>query len=157
MAGNQTILVLGGIILFSYLILNFNNASITQLNLSLENEAIITATAVGQSIIDEAQSRAFDENTVSNFVDKVADLSLSLKSDNEVNSTDYDDVDDYNGMKRTETLGRLGNFDLEVEVYYVNKSTLAKSFAPTFSKRIDVKIKNNYLPNEIKLSHVVSY
>lgn len=63
MAGNQTMLVLGGIVLFSYLILNFNNASISQLNLSLENEAIITATAVGQSIIDEAQSRAFDENT----------------------------------------------------------------------------------------------
>lgn len=53
MAGNQTMLVLGGIVLFSYLILNFNNASISQLNLSLENEAIITATAVGQSIIPE--------------------------------------------------------------------------------------------------------
>ncbi len=157
MAGNQTMLVLGGIVLFSYLILNFNNASISQLNLSLENEAIITATAVGQSIIDEAQSRAFDENTVSNFVDKVQDLSLTLKADGEAGATQYDDVDDYNGMKRTENLGRLGRFDVEVEVYYVNKSTLAKSFAPTFSKRIDVKIKNNYLPNEIKLSHIVSY
>lgn len=85
------------------------------------------------------------------------DLSLTLKADGEADATQYDDVDDYNGMKRTENLGRLGKFNLEVEVYYVNKSTLAKSFAPTFSKRIDVKIKNNYLPNEIKLSHVVSY
>lgn len=159
MGSNQTILVLGGIILFSYLILSFNNASIIQLNMSLENEAIISATAVGQSIIEEIQTRAYDETTVSNYVGDTDDLSKQLGKDmGEATPNQFDDIDDFNDINRTETLGRLGDFTARIKVYYVNRNNPnSKSFSPTFSKRIDVTVKNLYLPDSVMITNVVSY
>lgn len=55
----------------------------------------------------------------------------------------FNDVDDYNGYKRTATSGGLPGFLLTVEVYYVSTSNLElPSVSRTYYKRIVVTVTN---------------
>jgi hypothetical protein len=127
----------------------------------IENETIITATSVGQSIIDEISMKAFDERTVDIFrlttsqLTPVASLGIDASEDN---VKKYDDIDDYRNYKRIDYLPRLGMFTTFVCVKYANTATLDSIQTPTFLKRIDVSVViNSGMKDTVKLNHYISY
>jgi hypothetical protein len=164
----QQLLTIGGIIIFTFLILSFNSSSINQSAYSDFNEAILVATGLGQGLIEEIHSKAFDENTVSSAVDDISNLSpiYELKYDSgEITNTTFDDVDDYNGYSRDYTDKLFDNFNASVKVYYVNESNPAQSSSiQTFAKKVTITISNPYLTikeNEsvgtLEFSSIITY
>jgi hypothetical protein len=159
MGSSQLMLVLGGILLFSYLVLSFQSTTNQNYDLALENEAVITAAAIGQSFLEKIQVKAFDENTVSSEAKNPSQLSSYLGVEGgEFYEYEYDDIDDYDAFQDSVMLKRLGNFYVVVDVYYVNRSNPGQiSGSATFSKRIDVEIDNIYLKDPLQLNSIVSY
>jgi len=161
MNGGQQILALAALTLLSYLILSFGNTSNLFLETGLFNESVISGSALAQSLIEEIQSRAFDENTISQALTSVDNLTLSNSfgpDAGEFSSIDYDDIDDYNGFVLSDTLSRMGNYNAAVDIYYIvefNPDT--RSIERTFSKRIDIKITNPAVNTNITFSSIVSY
>ena len=123
--------------MLSYLSLTFYGSSGSQTSTMIENETIITATGIGQSLIDEISVKAFDEKTISSPVSMTAGLTPvdSLGFDaTETNVNKYDDIDDYRYYKRIDYLPRLGMFSIFASVKYANPTTLDSIQIRTFLK-----------------------
>jgi len=150
-------LVIGAMGLMGLLSLTFQRTSSDNDSASLMNEAVIYASGYSQSLMDEIQTKAFDEKTKSTSVTKVDSLSLVLGPDGETYAQ-FDDIDDYHGYAHTDTLSRLGTFRTGIRVHYVSTmSPDTKSLLRTFSKRIELQVFNSYLPDTLSVMHVVSY
>lgn len=161
MLSTERLLIIGGLILLSIIVLSFNTNSLEQTSNNLNNEAMITGISLGQSLLEEISSRAFDENTVNTNVSSPNDLTVPPnlgKESGEIISTQFDDIDDFDGFARNDSLPRLGVFNLRSEVYYVNANTPnTKSNVRTFNKRIDIKIANIYMADTLTLHKILSY
>ena len=161
MSSIQQFLVIGGLFLLGILILNTNKANSISSDQIYNNEAVIAGTGAGQTLINQILSKAFDEKTVTSAVTKISDLTPAAKlgKDTGENSiTEFNDVDDYDSYSDTETIGRLGDFDIKISVYYVTyNSPDVKSSTATFLKRIDVAVTNSLLKDKLKFSQLVSY
>lgn len=157
----QTFLVVGSIAALTYTILNINNAVGTQTTKQLDNEAIFTATGIGESLLEEIDLKAFDEKTISsriNSADSLTSSSFLGTESGEFSYTAFDDFDDYNDYVKIDSLNRLGVFYSQIDVYYVTTmSPDTKSLSRTFSKRIDISIINKYLIDTLFFSKVTSY
>lgn len=154
-------LVIGSIFLITILILNFYTANTNQMSISVNNEAIITAAGIGQAMIDNILTRAFDEATISQSVNTVDSLAtaIALGPDaGEVYTYQFDDVDDFKNFAAVDSSTRLSNYDISVDVNYVVKLTPGTiSASRTFTKRIDVTVWSQYLPDTLTISHVIAY
>ncbi|MBN1301906.1 MAG: hypothetical protein JW995_11885 [Melioribacteraceae bacterium] len=161
MSSYQTLMAIGSIFLLSLLIFNYYRTNTEQTMMSVDNEAIITATGIAQSIIDNIQTRAFDEFTTAAYTNSADSLTLANNLGPDAGEsiiTQFDDVDDFNGIATVDTTTRLGDYDIDIDVYYIsNLSPSTVSFTRTFAKRIDVTVMNDYLKDTLRLSHVVSY
>ncbi|MCF8242628.1 MAG: hypothetical protein K9J16_14715 [Melioribacteraceae bacterium] len=161
MGSVQQMLILGGLILLSYLSLTYYNSRANQSEVVLFNENIISSTSVAQSMLEEIQSKAFDENTVSSGCNSPDELTsnISLGSDpDEEDPTSFDDIDDYDNFQKTFSLTRLGDYTVESHVYYINTMfPEVTSESPTFSKRIDVYVWNPFFGDTLTINTVVSY
>lgn len=159
MSATQTLLTIGGILLLTFLILSYYRSSGTQTEISINNEAIITGTGIAQSLFDEIQGKAFDENTTTASVSDPNDLSSSPGKDpGESLRSSFDDVDDYSAYATNDTLNKLGVFHSDIDVHYVSASDPdVNSYTRTFAKRVDITVTNNYLTDTLKFSQVISY
>ncbi|MBU0559937.1 MAG: hypothetical protein KKD86_01275 [Bacteroidetes bacterium] len=159
--GNQQMLVIGGLLILSYLMLTFYNVRNDQTSFSLFTENVITGTSVGQSLIDEIQTKSFDEKTISSAVTSADSLTSvnSIGPDaGETNKSKFDDVDDYNGLKYSVSTNRIGTFSLSSQVYYVqNLNPNTKINQRSFAKRVDVFVTNPLFEDTLKFSTVISY
>lgn len=157
----QTFLVVGSIAALTYTILNINNTLGTHTSWQLDNEAIFSATAIGQSIIEEIELKAFDEKTLSGRIetpDSLTSSALLGKETGEFTYSSFDDFDDFNGYVKKDTLDRLGVFSSRIDIYYVTTmSPDNKSLSRTFSKRVDIYVSNTYLADTLFFSKVISY
>ncbi len=161
MSSTQQFLVIGGMMLLSLLALNFYRATSVQSDMKYENEAIITATSIAQSIIEEMNTKAFDEKTKLNRVDTLKYLTLPAsfgKDSGEVSRNQFDDIDDYHGYYFQDTTMGLGNFSVSVIVKYVLSSNPdIISSTQTFTKRATVFVDNAYLKKKLQLDYAFSY
>lgn len=161
MSSNQQLLVIGSIFLLSMLILNFYSSSTNQMSVSVNNEAIISATGIAQAMIDNIQTRAFDEATVSVAVTNAANLTASANlgpDAGEVSANFYDDVDDFNNYSTIDSSTRLSDYTVNVIVnYIVNMNPASITASKTFAKRVDVSVISQYLPDTLTLSQVIAY
>lgn len=161
MGTQQIILVIGGMVLLGLLALTFYNSYNSKTDLDIYNEAIISASGIGQSIIDEIQAKAFDQNTVSHSVNNASQLTavgLLGPDAGESSPANFNDIDDYKNYVRFDTLNTLGVFKTQVDVNYaVELNPDQISSVRTFSKRINVFVTNNYLKDTLKLNAVSTY
>lgn len=157
----QTSYVIGAIVIFTSLALIFNQKQNIDLDTGFYHEAVIVSAELGDSFLNELTRKAFDENTVSGSIDTVTSLTLaySLGADaGEADVSHYDDIDDYDGYTKTDSLNKLGVFTTTVEVYYIDEANPdTKSSTRKFLKRIDIEVTNYYLSNSIKLFYLASY
>jgi len=161
MTTTQQFLVLGGLILLSILALNFFRASELQYDLKYENEAIITATSLAQSVIEEIGTKAFDEVTVDYKTDDVDSLTLENyfgPDSAETNRDLFDDIDDYDGYSFKDSSLGLGKFDVSVIINYADRvKPDVLSINRTFCKRATVIVDNSYLKFKTKFYYAFSY
>ena len=157
----QQFLVIGGILILSYLSLTFFKSNSTQSDSNYNNEVIIMGTGIGQSMLEEILTKSFDENTTTSSVnnsDSLTSVSNLGKDAGENSSSKYDDVDDYNNYTRSDTLENLGVFTTTVSCSYVNEAnTDLTSYSRTFLKRIDVSVTGENLKIPLKFNYIVSY
>ncbi len=156
----QLIMLLGGLLLLIFLSMTFYSSFRSKSDIELYNEALITGTAIGQSIIDEISTRAFDQKTVTKSITVPDSLTVvgSLGPEvGESNSTLFNDIDDFKNYVRLDTLV-MGVFRTRVNVNYLSKMNPGLiSSSKTFTKRIDVFVSNLYLQDTLKLNYVITY
>ncbi len=161
MGSAQLILLMGSLILLVILSINFYSSYRSKSEIDIYNQALITGTGIGQSIINEIQTRAFDQKTITKAITSTDSLtavdSLGPES-GETSVTNYNDADDYKNYVRYDTLGVLAIFKTRVDVKYAAKMNPdLNSLSKTFTKRIDVFVTNTYLQDTLKLKHVITY
>ena len=161
MNSGHMLLTIAGVFLLSNLILNVHKANTNRMLATYTSESVIDASGLAQSILDMIQSKAFDENTVSGPVWLPDSLTTAINlgpESGEYQHTEFDDIDDYNNFNTTVTLDRMGDFDINVKVFYVNTfNPQIKSSIPTYSKKIELSITNYSLLDTLKYHHIVSY
>ena len=161
MSSTQFLLLAGGLLFFTNLVLTFNRTSMSQALVVYENESFIYGESLSQGFIEEIQTRGFDENTLSGSVDDPDELSPvgSLGSDSGENTLQqFDDIDDFNNFTHIDSLSGNGNYTISISVYYVNTYLPdVVSSLRTFSKRVDISIDNPYLQGPITMSKIFSY
>ena len=129
------------------------------------SQAIVTANTVAHSMLEEILTRRFDENGAIGIKDStlftpVATLGHET-GESPSNATTLDDIDDFKSYAPTVST-TLGTFNVQCSIYYVSSTEPdTKSTVPTFLKRIDVKVKNRYVPNtadsSLTVSRILSY
>ncbi|KAF0150901.1 MAG: hypothetical protein FD143_2410 [Ignavibacteria bacterium] len=162
MGSAQLITVLGGLVMLSLLGLSFYSSYRAKLDVNYYNEVLITATGVGESMLEKIMTRAFDEKTITKAVTSTDSLTTAGSIGTDAGETAihlYDDIDDFNNYSKIDTLSIYGQYKTFVKVRYVQKmnpNTISNT--RTFSKRIDVKVINNYLNTDtVRLYHIVTY
>jgi hypothetical protein len=155
------LLATGALFILTLIILLFYRTSAEQSSVSLENDAMLAASGLAQSLLTEIQKRSFDEVTVSKYIDSKDSLTESSDLGPEVSElflTQYDDVDDFDGYSVVDSSTKLGQYNLTVNVDYVsemdpNTITMTK----TYNKLVKVAVTSMYLPDSLKLYHIVGY
>lgn len=144
--------VMFAMVIFSVILANSNRLihrnSTIQIQGELEQEVI----AVAQAVIEEAQTKKFDEETVGKSLPPVnipGDFtgSANLGPDaGESSRRYYDDFDDFNGHTETATTVH-GDFNISVEVFYVDGTNYQYQTGNSSFKKIIVTIKSEFLRN----------
>jgi len=157
----QMLLSIGGMLFLSLLVINVNKATSFRILSIYSNEAVIEATAIAEAMIEDIQTKAFDEQTVSTVVTdgNLLTSSYSLGAESgEIFITQFDDVDDYDKYAITDTVNVMGDFSVNVTVNYIVEDDLDQTSAnPTFLKRVTVTINNSNLPSTLIFERIISY
>ncbi len=158
---------MGAMLLISLLINNANRTSFLNKKVAIEGEYETEITAVAQDIMEESRALSFDETTVDGFVpvNIPGDFS-ALGTDGGESSNDrsqFDDFDDYDGWTGTITT-RHGDFDVEVSITYLDKTTQAPTTSKSTLKRMDITLTSSVLtevdektPKSYSFSYIRSY
>lgn len=159
--GAQTLLTIGGIVLLSFVMLTFYESEGNTTSMTIFNEALITSTGLGQTLIEELSLKAFDEYTINNIAESTDSLTLANYLGPEYDETSidlFDDMDDFNNYERTDSLSRLGNFNIKVRINYVlyeEPDSIVN--VRTFYKQARISVTNAYLVDTLTLSYTASY
>jgi hypothetical protein len=169
------ILTIGAILLFGVFLNTSNQLMIGNNQIAATNEYYVSALAIGQSIIDEAKTKAFDEATVSVKVTAPTSLTAvgslgreggaenvpspdTLAATGFGSATRFDDIDDYNGYRRKVNTMRAEGYFAQVSTRYtLETNPESLSGTRTFCKRMDVKVWSKYIPDTLKLSYAFTY
>jgi MSHA pilin protein MshD len=160
MSSGHMLLSMGAMMLLSTILLGVNGNIINTASTLDETKFGILATSLGTSIIEEANSKAFDLATVSDAISNVN----SLTDPNGLGPASgevyplFNDFDDFNGLSRMITNMPSTVFKESCAVHYVsanNPSLIVNT--KTWHKRIDVFITSPSIKDTIKLSSVCSY
>jgi hypothetical protein len=162
---NQAIYITCALMMIGLLSRSVNATRLAKDEAMYNSQGIVTATTVAQSLMQEILTKRFDENAAANIKDStqftpVNNLGCEA-GESPTNPTTLDDIDDYKSYTPSVATD-LGQFKVQCSIYYVSSTAPdSKSTIPTFMKRIDVKVKNGYVPNtadsSLTLSRIVSY
>ncbi len=178
--GSNIICAVGALLIFGAFLSTSNREMTLNTRVAEQNEYYITAISLGQSLIDEAKSKAFDAKTigVSTMTRNGLSASLGRESgegfsmpDTLVSTAPYspgvqgylstvrfNDVDDYDRYMRLVNTQRAERFQIQSSVKYVNESNpMLLSGTQTFCKRMDVIVTSPFVPDTVRLSYVYSY
>ena len=148
MSSGQMMMVAIAIMLIGKLVLSGNESLSIGQGMVVESEAIATATGIGQSMLERITCKSFDD-TVRAYMSPDRSAFKSIGRDGtEVagKDTTFNDIDDYNGYVDTVYTPRFGKFVVKCNVYFVSEtSPYDSTAAKTYSKRIDVRVNNNFM------------
>lgn len=167
-------LTIGAIMLFAFFMTSANNIMLQNKIQSSESEYIITAIGLGQSIINEAKTKAFDEKTVTGSVTAASQLTAAASLGNDAGEifsqpdisgtsqfqsfTKFDDIDDFNGYTRSVKTPRAGDYTVTVRVQYINENDPETvNAAQTYSKKMTVTVTSPYITIPVKLYYAFTY
>jgi hypothetical protein len=155
----QGMLAIGAFTLLATLTLAINATIVQTSNMGLEMEANLNALSYAQSMLDEIQTKSFDERTTNNnrvftYAGMTAHASFGPDAGESVSLPDssrtgsyrsqwrFDDVDDYHDYVRWVWNPRLGWFIIRDTIQYVHEDNLVEQTSPTWHKKITVNVQN---------------
>jgi len=161
MGSVQQMLVLAAIFMLSYLSITYYNSQNNNADVLLRNEYILTGASVGQSMLEEIQSKAFDENTISKSIsstDSLTSINQLGKDSGEVDNSDFDDVDDYHDYVKTFNVERLGQVMAHTSVNYIEVlDPETDSNVPTFNKKVEIVVSSNFFSEKLHYNCIIGY
>lgn len=168
--GANMMLTIGSILLFGMFLSTSNKLMTGNSQIAAQNEYYIAGLSLAQSIIDEAKTKEFDQNTVGKIVSSITGLTTvgslgrdggaeavpsrdTLSSRAPYSATNkgyfsaarFNDVDDYNGYTRIVNTPRAENYQVRVTVNYASETSPdALKASRTFCKTMTVKVTSPF-------------
>jgi len=169
----QVLLIIGALVILSFVTLAINSMLVSKTTTILQSEAHLTAISIAQSMIDEIMTAGYDSATIgkrkypgqesqltpanslgpetNTTPSEVTAVSLPEPPDTTIqykSATKYNDIDDYNNYKRYYYSPSLGIFSIVDSIYYVTFNTPdQKSNTQTFFKKVVVTVRHpNFYP-----------
>lgn len=146
-------LALGSLVMFATFLGSSNKVMIGNNQLASQNEYYIAALSYGQSVIEEAKTKAYKEGSFLgidapgekvNWVDTVSTKGYASEMK-------FDDVDDYDGYTRRVNSPRAEGYLMMTTVNWADESSPnSGSIIETNYKRMIVKITSPYFPKVMK-------
>ena len=156
----QMIMTMGAMILLSTIVLRVNTLNLTNESIRDQSQYGVLATSIATSIIEEAQSKAFDAQTDSNAVTSVLNLTPAGLLGPESGETygTFNDIDDFNGYTRIDSTMPSAVFNISCEVMYIHPSNIKVKYnSQTWHKKINVTISSPFSPDTFRTSSIFSY
>jgi len=148
----QTLLTIMAMVLMGRMIVSTNASVVNTGSVKDMAEYRITATSLGTSAIESATALAFDAASVDTFITatRINELTASGQLGPEYGETTpalFNDVDDYDGYTRVDTIPNSAIFTTSVRVDYVNvvSNSITPTTTKTFNKMITVYMTSDYL------------
>ena len=137
----QMIMTLGAMLLLSVIMLRVNTANLTNETIRDDAQYGVLATSIATSIIEEAQSKAFDEKTDTMNVTALTQLTSVLGPETGETESTFDDFDDYNNFTKHDSTMPSSIFDISCQVVYVEPGDIEGSTSNrTWNKKLIVTI-----------------
>jgi len=137
----QMIMTLGAMLLLAAIMLRVNTANLTNESIRDDAQYGVLATSMATSIIEEAQSKAFDEKTDTINVTALTQLTSVLGPESGETEATFDDFDDYNGFTKRDSTMPSATFDISCQVVYVLPDNIGGSTSNrTWNKKLIVTI-----------------
>jgi len=154
----QTIMTMGAMMLLSAIVLRVNSSNLNNETVRDKAQYGVLATSISTSIIEEAQSKAFDHFSDTNSVSILTELSAILGPEGGETPETFNDFDDYNGYTKRDSTMPSAIFDIACEVVYVNPNNIeGYTSNRTWHKKINVTISSPFSPDTFRTSSIFSY
>ena len=159
----QMLLTIGALLLLSTVMLRVNSNNFSTESVRDEARFGVMATSIATSIIEQAKNLAFDENTDTNSVTILSDLTsvFNLGPDAGENSADiktFNDFDDFDGYTTIDSTLPSAIFEISCGVDYVSKSNLmVVSSSRTWHKKISITVASPSLTDTLNEASIHSY
>ncbi len=160
MGQRELLLTIGAIVIFSITSLSINRSMLRNSEAIYSRQAEIFAMSVAQQFIEEAKTKAFDENTI---IDTGGSPSIftgsPLGPGGGENYPYFDDIDDYNGFSTTDSdiLGEMIT-SVNISVNYVNDTNLEVAVSSrTYYKKMRVTVNSDYFDNPVTAEYVFAF
>ena len=153
----QMMLGVGAMVLLSLVVLRVNNSFLLTNTAMMESKFDLLATSLAQSVIEEADNKAFDQKSIGIPIFAVNTFSDILGPDSE-DYSEFNDFDDFNGYTRDVTNLPSANFHVSCTVSYVSPANPdVVSISKQWSKKITVTVSSTSSQDTIKVSSIFSY
>ncbi|MFA3784058.1 hypothetical protein ABRY23_13440 [Melioribacteraceae bacterium 4301-Me] len=168
----QMLITIGAIFLLSLVILRVNATLLTTNNVLDRSKIGLLSVSMATSLIEEATSKSFDENTIAGSVSSTNQLSAVLKAETGEVYPAFDDIDDFNAFRTTP---KIDTVYISSSAYIVFQTFCAVDYVSdanpeqvsnqrTWNKRLTVKVtspamidENTAKQDTILLKTVYSY
>ena len=157
----QIILLVLALMLFLVVSININRIFTLKAQELYNQHTDSNALALGQYLLEEAWTKKFDESAVGGRPETIPGSFTypnNLGSDNETyygESSNYDDVDDYNSMDETLNFALL-DYKVKGKVYYTDINGIQQNTKTNF-KMIVFDISNPIEDVSVTVRHIYSY
>ena len=163
-------ITVGAIMLLTLVILRVNNNFLSTNEMLMRSKFGILAVSLATSVIEEANSKAFDKNSDTSGVIFTSQLTPAASLGHEAgesypNFNDFDDFDDLKFDTKGDSTFLSAVFNVYCTVVYVSEGNLDDSSAtPTWHKKITVTITSESMKDfdtdeldTLKMSSIFSY
>jgi hypothetical protein len=155
----QTLLTIVAIVLLGSNVISINR-SFTQHGVILQHTEIgIFGVSLAMSVIEEAQGKAFDQNSVDSLLLSTNELSSTLgKEGGETDRSTFNDFDDYHTWRDTVSIEGVDTFYRWARVVYVDTANIGgSSGSRTWHKKLTVFVKGTNAQDTLQLGYIFSY
>lgn len=157
MSNVNSFLSIGALILLALVNLQFNSSLLENQTIETENKIYLTAFSLADDLIEEIKQKAFDAATVDFPTNDRSDLTpyQYFGSANSETYPNYNDIDDYQGFRRTVSLPHAENYVVSCDVWYMDESNPDQiSSTQTFYKKVKATVTSPYLKRPVSLSFI---
>jgi len=156
----QMLITIAALMLLSMVILRTNSSFLYTSVYLMDSKFGVLAVSIATSVIEEASSKSFDENTSSSAVSntgQLTDVNLIGPESGEYYEI-YDDFDDFDGYVKIDSTMPSAPFNISCAVCYVRETFPDVPYnGKTWHKKITVTVSSEYMPDTVTISSVYSY
>ncbi len=138
----ETILAIGAFVLLTVFTLTLNSNIVQEEATMYQGSQLFEAIGVAQGYIEEAEFLEYDDH-------KSASARNSFTPHNELGPEgesygEFDDIDDFNGFHRTDTLYNSISFNIDITVSYIQESSpFSVTTSKTYLKKLEVIVSSD--------------